>query len=245
MYKERTYRKIMGKDLEHILLSEQESDIWIGLPKDSFDDDLIAELKHQLKIHRLLLKKYIEQHEVFQSTLKPYPPDEKAPVFIQEMIRASNQAGVGPMASVAGAFTKIIGDFMQSSNVESYIIENGGDLLIAGFLEITIAVHAGDSIFTDKIGIKINSNNKEYGICSSSGMFGHSFSFGVADLVTIISDDIYLADAFATAIANKVMTAEDIKELVEVAKHTKGISGALLIKEETLGAFGDFEIVEI
>jgi ApbE superfamily uncharacterized protein (UPF0280 family) len=51
------------------------------------------------------------------------------------------------------------------------------------------------------------------GICSSSGAFGHSLSFGKADIVTIISENVITADLFATGVCNKLRKKKILKRL--------------------------------
>ena len=41
------------------------------------------------------------------------------------------------------------------------------------------------------------------GICTSAGTVGPSLSFGKADAVVVVCEDVLLADAFATAFGNK------------------------------------------
>jgi ApbE superfamily uncharacterized protein (UPF0280 family) len=80
------------------------------------------------------------------------------------------------------------------------------------------------------------------GICSSSGAFGHSLSFGKADIVTIISENVITADLFATGVCNKIKKKEDIEEIINELKCVKEIEGALIIMEDKIGAFGNFRI---
>lgn len=236
----------MGKHFDHFLISEQESDIWIGFPADSVDSELIKDLKYHLVTQRSILRAYLEKHPVFESALRPYHNDPKAPEFISKMIQAGQAAQVGPMAAVAGAFCFVLANFLKELDIKTFIIENGGDLLVTGFPEVTIGVYAGEqSSFSNNLAIKIDTNMKTYGICSSSGMFGHSFSYGQADLVTVISEDIFTADAYATAMANQITNAADIDRVIKMTEKATNISGALMIKDETMGVFGNMELIEI
>ena len=79
------------------------------------------------------------------------------------------------------------------------------------------------------------------GLCSSSGMMGHSFSRGKADVVTVVSPTV-LADAAATAAANWVKEKKDINEALNRAKKIKGITGLLIIKDNEIGVWGELEL---
>jgi uncharacterized protein len=76
------------------------------------------------------------------------------------------------------------------------------------------------------------------GICTSSGTIGHSLSFGLADAVIILAKNASLADAAATAVANRVSCAKDLGRAVECAKSIKGISGAVIIIRKHLIGYG-------
>jgi len=71
---------------------------------------------------------------------------------------------------------------------------------------------------------------------------GHSLSFGKADAVTVISDDIPLADAVATALCNRIKKPQDVEKGLAWVKNITGILGALIIIEDQLGAWGEIEL---
>ena len=167
--------------------------------------------------------------------------DPGAPDIIKEMIRASKLAGVGPMASVAGAVAEFVGKELLS-HTKQVIVENGGDLFIASSIERTVAIFAGDSVLTNKLSIKVKPQDTPLGICASSGTIGHSLSFGKADACVIISKSTSLADAVATAVCNRVKKKDDIKPALEFATSISGVQGALIIFNKDFGALGDIEL---
>ena len=71
---------------------------------------------------------------------------------------------------------------------------------------------------------------------------GPSLSFGKADAVMIICQDVLLADSYATAFANFVRKAEDINPVLERIGKIKEIIAALLIKDDKMGVIGKFEL---
>ena len=99
-------------------------------------------------------------------------------------------------------------------------MENGGDVFIKPKKNRCVAIYAGKSVFSNKIGIAISHDKGEYGVCASSGTVGHSLSFGKADAAVILSKDAVLADAVATATANAV----------KAKRYRKGLNAAMSIQ---------------
>lgn len=193
---------------------------------------------------RDIIKNYIRKNPEFKTTLVPYPDDPKADSVIQNMIKAAKKAGTGPMAAVAGALSQETGRFLLNF-CDEVIIENGGDIFFKTSHEFISAIYAGEkSPFSNKIGIKLFYDTPA-SICTSSGTFGHSLSFGKADAVTVVSRDAYTADAFATALCNMVKTDEDIKKTVELGISKKEIDALVIIKGNSTGAAGSIELVRI
>ena len=160
------------------------------------------------------------------------------------MIKAGINAGVGPMASVAGGISQELTDYLSKFS-EEVIIENGGDIFIKTHKTFTAGIYAGEnSPFSNKIGIKINPH-KGMGICTSSGTFGHSLSFGAADAVCVLSKSAYIADAFATALCNMVKKKDDLEKTLKFAEKQNLISGVIIIYRDKIGALGDLELVRL
>jgi len=82
----------------------------------------------------------------------------------------------------------------------------------------------------------------EWGICTSSGTMGHSFSRGKADAVTVICASAPLADSWATAIANRVQNADDMEQELEIVSAIPEILGCAIIVDEQIGIRGLLEI---
>jgi len=237
-YKERFYRKWSGaKDLLSQEVVVDETDILISSEKD------VREMAERLiRGFRKEIQDYIELHPQFKTSLKPLDPDSGAPDIIKDMLHASSLAGVGPMASVAGAVAGFTGRGLLSYS-KQIIIENGGDCFIASDVERNVSIFAGDSPLTGKLFIKIKPQDTPLGICTSSGTIGHSLSFGKADACVIISKSTALADAVATAACNRVNVKADIRPALEFATSIDGVRGALIICKKDFGASGDIELI--
>jgi uncharacterized protein len=236
---EREYRSASAADLLKFRVVVGESDLWI-----LSNHDLKQTVADLLKQYRRQLKEYIYHHPVFKATFSPYHRDERAPKLIQWMIDSSAKVGVGPMAAVAGAIAGIIG-LEIDTGVTELIIENGGDIYLRSSRERMIAVHAGKSVFSGKIGLVIPPQPLGLGICTSAGTVGPSVSLGKADAVVMISPDTALADAAATATGNQIQDASDLSKAMDYAQSISEIKGVLLIKDDKMAAWGEIEVAKI
>lgn len=236
---ERAYRECSAGDLSSYRICIGESDLLIQSGKD-----LRAVIAQQLKSLRRQIKQYIAIYPVFATSLTPFPPDEQAPEVVRWMVETTARAGVGPMAAVAGAIAGMLGKGIEPE-VSDLIIENGGDIYLRSTRERVIAVHAGKSVLSNRIGLLIPAHREGIGICTSAGTVGPSLSFGKADACVIISPDAALADAVATAAGNLVKTIRDLEQAVRFAQNIAEITGVLIIKDDRMTAWGEIELVPV
>jgi len=190
------------------------------------------------------LEKYIEHHPLFLTTLEPYQAEKDAPAIVKEMARVSQIAGIGPMATVAGAIAEAVGrDLLPFSS--EVIVENGGDIFLKILKKRLVGIYAGESPFTGKIALEIKPGETPLGICTSSGKIGHSLSLGSSDAVIALSPSTPLADAVATAIGNVVKDTKDIPQAIEKAQSIEGLLGIVIIKDDKIGVWGKVRIVSL
>jgi len=215
---------------------ENESDLHI-----SAKSNLEQNARSSLLQIRSQLCAYISGHPGFKSSLVPVGVGPSAPSVIRKMADTASIANVGPMASVAGAVAEYVGNSLLKHSDE-IIIENGGDLFIKCKNTKKVLIHAGDSPFSEKLAILVDSSDHPTGICTSSGKIGHSLSFGKADAVVALSPNTCLADAAATAVANKVKCTRDIESAISWGMALPGISGLLVIIDDKLGAAGNISL---
>ncbi len=241
-YQERDYRCQHVSDLLASTVKVAETDLHILTPEPIGDLALVAVTKVRAEI-----ESYIQQQPLFLSSLVPLPTDSHAPKSVQAMLEAGLRAGVGPMAAVAGVVAEQVGRKLLAQGMDEVIVENGGDIFAARTQTSTVAVYAGASRLSGKLGILLQSEQMPCGICCSSGTVGHSLSFGVADAVVVLASATALADAAATRLGNEVRSREQksINKAIEVAKSIKGLAGVLVIAGEHLGAWGSIELVPL
>ncbi|NLJ41131.1 MAG: UPF0280 family protein [Clostridiales bacterium] len=237
---ERFYRQIYdSKDLVHFNLRVGETDLNIGAERI-----LDKETLKLAKECRQVIESYIKDFPDFLTSLRPVSWGSNAPDIIKAMCLAADKAGVGPMAAVAGVIAQYVGEGLEKFSRE-IIVENGGDIYINGSTERMIGIYAGDSSITGKVGIRIRPEDLPLGVCTSAGKVGHSLSFGQADAAVAISPDTVLADAVATAIGNRVKTPNDIQKALDFAKTIPEITGALIVIDNELGAWGNIELIRL
>ncbi len=240
MYEERTYRNLVKTDdLVNFEVIVKETDLLVRAKRD-----LSRETRESVLKYRYQLETYIASNPEFEKSLVPFNEDPYAPMIVQEMIRTSRLANVGPMAAVAGAVAEFVSrDLLKQS--EEIIIENGGDIYLATSRERTIGIYAGDSPLSLKVGILIQPEDSPLGICTSSGTVGPSLSFGKADAICILSKSAALADAAATALGNRVKEKKDIESGLERGKAIEGVLGTLIIIGDRMGIWGNIKLVQL
>lgn len=206
--------------------------------------DLSALAREAVLEQREYIEAYIRRHPEFLSALAPWAIAEPAPPIVRDMIAAGSAAGVGPMAAVAGAVAEHVGRKLLAHS-EEVIVENGGDLFLQTSEAATVAVGAGGSPLSFRIGIRTPGASAPYAVCTSSGTVGHSLSFGRADAVCVTSRSGALADAAATAVGNRVLSRQDIPAAIELAQRIAGVLGVLIVVDGVMGAWGALEMVAL
>jgi ApbE superfamily uncharacterized protein (UPF0280 family) len=82
-------------------------------------------------------------------------------------------------------------------------------------------------------------------VCTSSGQVGPSLSLGLADAAVVLAPSAALADAAATAVGNRVRSADDIEAALEFGQSIRGVTGIIIITGDRMGARGEVRLVEI
>jgi uncharacterized protein len=240
MYEPRTYRDwVTAGDLVSYSVKLKETDLLIRTRTD-----LSAITLKVVTENRKALEEYIRANPFFAASFAPVDALEDAPFIVKLMAGAARIAEVGPMAAVAGAFSEIVGGELSKHSCE-VIVENGGDNYLLSEKERIVAVYAGDSPLSGKVGLKVPSSFTPIGICTSSATVGPSINLGKADAVVIASKSAALADASATAVGNAIKSDKDIQPALELAGRIDGVIGAVIIKGDRIGAWGQLEICRI
>lgn len=243
-YVDKTYRLLYRpKDLAYFKFTLKETDLYIAVEPEIVNDAMLCLEKFLINL-RGELEKYISLHPEFLNSFVPCETLIGAPEIAKDMAKACKIAGVGPMAAVAGAFSHYIGEYLRYIS-EEVVVENGGDIYIHTKKTRRIAVFAADSPFSQRIALEVYPEEMPLGICTSSGTVGHSISFGTADAVVVVARSAVLADAVATAAANKVKCFDDLETAVKYAVGIGGVLGSLAICKDKMAVCGKIKLIPI
>lgn len=121
---------------------------------------------------------------------------------------------ITPMAAVAGSVAQEIIGFYQGPGIMRAAVNNGGDIALYLSAGASYRVGICTEIYTATDAarrgnlrpdgeLSIDADSPVRGV-ATSGWRGRSFSFGIADSVTVLADTAAQADAAATIIANAV-----------------------------------------
>lgn len=223
--------------LSHVALEETDLQIFTDKPVDK------RFIKERVSLYRRDIENYIARDRAFLTTLKPLAVELDAAPIVKRMAEAARCANVGPMAAVAGAVGEFLGRGLLRKGYKDIIIENGGDIFVVSSKRRKVGIYAGKSKLWNKLSLEIKSKDTPIGICTSSGTLGHSLSFGSADAVTILSRNVSLADAVATATANLVQSKCDLQRAVDFAKSIRGVRGVIAIIGNNLISWGEIKFV--
>lgn len=243
-YIERDYRAVPDRgDLISSSATIKDTDLHILADRE------VSSLAQELALrYRLQIEKYIEKFPEFARALAPLPPDALAPPIVREMLAAGSAAGVGPMAAVAGVIAEYVGRGLLQSGCLEVIVENGGDIYIHRNRDCTVAIFAGESPLSLRVGVKLARLVLPMAVCTSSGTVGHSLSLGLADSVTVLARSTALADAAATRLGNEIGRSpggHGMKKALEKSRDIGGVLGVVVICREKIGAVGEVELVRI
>ena len=239
-YRERSYRSRFSDDERRwFCVKFLESDLWIGVDRGSYSASMEADTYAMLVELRRSMDAYLLMDPAYKAALTPYDAGLEAPDILKEMSRVSHKTGIGPMSAVAGAVAKRVAEFLNTKEV---IVENGGDIYAQAASDMDISVFAGQSPLSEKIGLHIPAADFPLGICTSSGTVGPSLSLGRADAVMIVCKDVLLADSYATAMANRIKTVDDLQPVIDRIQDIPEILGAIAVKDDRMAITGRFEL---
>lgn len=194
--------------------------------------------KRAIREQRACLEDFIGRDPFFQVTLEPYDlGDDEAPDIVRQMIKSGCVFGIGPMAAVAGAIAGYAVAAMIEEGATYAVVDNGGDICILNDHPLNVGIYTGNSPIKN-LAFEISPRKVPLGICTSSGTVGPSISFGWADAAVVVSRDVMLADAAATALGNAVAAAGPLQECF-AAIDRPGVDGALAVRGGEMAMWKD------
>ncbi|MHC5146102.1 MAG: UPF0280 family protein [Planctomycetota bacterium] len=222
MSRQRTYREFIHKEAVFRICCED-----------------FAAVTEEIVRQRQILEDYITRHPEFKAAFEPIALLANAPPAAQQMARAADRVGVGPMAAVAGTMAQLATQAGINAGDDEVIVENGGDIYMKTIKPVIVGLYPGAGGLAGKFGFSLKAVDTPISICSSSGKMGHSTSLGQCNLATVVSKDAALADAAATQAANWVHTIEDVAPTLNRIAAVDGVDGILIVKDEQFGVGGN------
>ncbi len=235
----RDYRNLCqsSENEKSFQLLVQESDIRILTSEQ--DPSLNSKMLETLHNLRADIKAWIALHPQFRTSLTPLKLEVQAPEIIKRMYLGAQKAKVGPFAAVAGTIAQMLAKAHVCPNL---IVENGGDIYMYSEKDRVVALLA-DPKSSASIGLRFTVKDFPLALCASSATIGHSLSFGQGELAVVHSKDAALADAMATALGNKLKNANAVQSALDFGKNIQGIEGIFLQCGESIGIWGNMELV--
>lgn len=154
-------------------------------------DSALKEITNSLEILRLYPK------QIQADTLTGLP------LLMYETVKRIDEPTLTPMATVAGAISDRVADWLFEQGATKVIINNGGDIALRLGKGESIKVGLISSLKVgevDKI-VLIKEEDRIGGI-ATSGLGGRGFTRGIAEGVSVFTHNGILADALATHMSN-------------------------------------------
>lgn len=192
-------------------------------------------------MNRLELEEFLKNNPLYKYALDPIEVSETSSRIVKLAAKTAGMAGVGPMAVVSGALSDLALEAMINHGALVGIVENGGEIAANSIMPLSIAIYAGNSPISGKLGLYVSIEDFPIGIATSSATVSHAINFGEADAAIAIANTASLADAAAKKICNSVKGTsieESIENGLKVAKSLKFIRGAIIIRGNYIGTVG-------
>lgn len=160
-----------------------------------------------------VLSQLVAELPVLRAPLGAMPPLVDGPVARRMVTACWPYRGdfITPMAAVAGSVADhILQRMVRDVVVQRAYVNDGGDIAICLAPGETLTCGVAHDLKMPAIGgtIALTADMPVRGVatsgCACKGRGGRSFSFGIADSVTVLAGDAAAADAAATVIANAV-----------------------------------------
>jgi ApbE superfamily uncharacterized protein (UPF0280 family) len=198
--------------------------------------------KTSIKRNYLELELYVRANPKFLNTLTPIPIPTN-PFIAKLMTEAAQNAGVGPMAAVAGSIADLAVVDMLKTGCKVAVVEDGGEICAVANQSIDVAVAAGDEPLSRRFGFRLT--EFPIGVATSSGRFSHALSFGDAEAAIVFCKNATLADAAATAVGNKVKgeTKTGINAAINHGMAIEGVEGVMVVYKGEVGTAGKIPLI--
>lgn len=229
-----SYRShVNGASLCHYRVTIKETDLYIASP-----GELSKEAEAAIVSVRSVIEQEILKNPDFLHSLHPLDLSPEDPEIIRRMKMAGIHAHVGPMAAVAGMVSEAVGLALLKDPHDTIIVENGGDIFLRSDEPLSVVIHAPGSPLSDQLALSVPCTHG-MGVCTSSGTYGHSLSFGRSQAAVVVSPDTVLSDAAATRLGNLLKDSGKIEASLQKILQVPNVLGAVAIVDDKIGFMGD------
>ena len=182
------------------------------------------------------LERFIVTDPFFQRTLEPYECPPAAPAIVRRMVQATACVGVGPMAAVAGTIAMAGVDAMAAPGRRT------------GWSTTAATSHCSTTRPSSSASMPASRRSKP-GAGSAPArphpgrlhVVGHRGAIHQpreSDAALIISEDVSLADAAATALGNRIIDKSSLETAFDFLKDIPEITGAIAIIGDRMATYG-------
>lgn len=182
-----------------VLMAKKDGKMIPDLCVDSFPvvEKILGELSRDLPFLRLY------PGTADAASLGGGQPLSKLGKKMYQAVLAVEEPTLTPMATVAGAVSDTVADWIYERGADLVVANNGGDIAVRMKEDQKIRMGIVSDIGNGKIDevIEIRGTDGIGGVCTS-GLGGRSLTRGIANSVTVFSRRCIQADACATHIAN-------------------------------------------
>jgi uncharacterized protein len=217
-------------ELETFEVTVKETHLRISAMSDlsAAAEDLTAQARWQIE-------SFTNRFPRFAETWAPIDVPADAPDLVKSMLRAAALARVGPMSAVTGVIAEYVARGLAPLSAE-VVVENGCDVYLIGSKQRTVVPQARSNSLKGHVALRIPAGLLPIAVSTATG---------AADAATVLARDGALADAVATALANRVHTAEDIQRALDASRAINGVLGLLVVLGDHLGAWGNVHLTAL
>ncbi|RLI25128.1 MAG: hypothetical protein DRO52_04480 [Candidatus Hecatellales archaeon] len=124
--------------------------------------------------------------------------------MVKRAAEAALKAGVGPMAAIPGALAELALEALIETGARVGLVENGGEIAASSDRPLTLAVYAGGSPLSGRVGFHLAPEDFPLGVATSSATVSQAINFGETCAAAVGADAAALADAAAKAVCDAV-----------------------------------------
>jgi uncharacterized protein len=202
--------------------------------------DLVEESRAAALTFWEQLEAWSRQHPEFRTSKRPLAVPENAPELVQEMVRSSGTAGVGPIFAFHGAVTDYVGRFLARQTRE-ITVECGGDLFILRRKRTKLTVHRRGN--GGPISLVVEPRSGGVGVSTTLARGRRGAGVTGPDGLAVLASSCMLANAASAGIQALLPKPDGMRSALHYLERVPGVQGGLVVQGDEIGVAGRVEIV--